>query len=90
MLLALQIIVYTFSQSTGSFTMNNTDRFQMSDISIIQIFVKLCNCFIYVLPSRLISVDTWAAFDMRILPAPVRCMVGVVISASSISSRSEM
>ena len=47
MLLALQIIVYTFSQSTGSFTMNNTDRFQMSDISIIQIFVKLCNCFIY-------------------------------------------
>ena len=27
--------------------MNNTDRFQMSDISIIQIFVKLCNCFIY-------------------------------------------
>ena len=43
MLLALQIIVYTFSQSTGSFTMNNTDGFQMSDISVIQIFVKLCN-----------------------------------------------
>ena len=47
MLLVFQVIVYTFSKCAGSFTMDNTDSFQMSDISIIQIFVKLCNSFIY-------------------------------------------
>ena len=47
MFLAFQIIVYTFSQSTGSFTVNDTDGFQMGDISVIQLFVKFRNCLVY-------------------------------------------
>ena len=43
MLLAFQIIVYTFSKCAGSLTVNDSYCFQMCDICIIQILVQLCN-----------------------------------------------
>ena len=43
MLLAFQVIVYTFSKCTGTLTVNDSYCFEMCDICIIQIFVQLCN-----------------------------------------------
>ena len=45
-LAAAQIIVYGFSECTGSFSVNDTDRGKVGDISVIQIFIQLRNGFI--------------------------------------------
>ena len=47
MLLALQVIVDTFAEGTGTFSVNDTDGFHVCDIGVIQIFIQLCNCLIY-------------------------------------------
>ena len=47
MFLAFQVIVDTFSESAGAFSVNNADGFHVCDVGVIQIFVQLCNCLIY-------------------------------------------
>ena len=47
MLLALEIVVNAFSQGTGSLTMDDANGFEMSQISIIKIFVEFSNSLIH-------------------------------------------
>ena len=47
MFLAFEIVVDTFSQGTGSLAMDDADSFEMSQISIIQIFVEFGNSLIH-------------------------------------------
>ena len=47
MFLAFQVIVDTFSEGAGTFSVNNADGFHVCDVGVIQIFVQLCNCFVH-------------------------------------------
>lgn len=90
MFLATQIIVNAFPQCARSFSVDNADTRQMGEISVIEIFVEFGNRFTTVFPSRLISVEIVAALESFDFPLLVREMDGPVMTASSISTRSEI
>lgn len=78
------------AQGTGPLAMYDADVFQMCQISVVQIFIEGGEGFVYRLPSRLISGETEKDLDIRSLPVFVLDIVGVVIVASSMRTRSFM
>ena len=48
-LVALQQTLDSFSESPGSLAVHDADGWKMGQIGIVQVFVKLCDCFIHCL-----------------------------------------
>ena len=69
MLLAAQIIMDSFSQSSGSFSMDNTDAFQVGNIGVVRYLSSSAMASSTVRPRRLISVETlaWTYVFFRLL-----------------------
>lgn len=88
--LAAQIIVNAFPQCARSFSVDNADTRQMGEISVIEIFVEFGNRFIHRFSEQIDLGRNRGSLGKLRFPLLVREMDGPVMTASSISTRSEI
>lgn len=88
--LAAQIIVNAFPQCARSFSVDNADTRQMGEISVIEIFVEFGNRFIHRFSEQIDLGRNRGSLESFDFPLLVQEMDGPVMTASSISTRSEI